>query len=298
MSGPIIQPLVTGSAGQVGSAVGELLSQRYPGTVCATRAELDITDRDRLAAEVERLQPDVIINCAAMTDVDGCEREPERAFLINRDGPRLLAGAARQVGARLIHLSTDFVFDGTRTSPYDEAAAPRPLSVYGVSKWEGEQAVQHESPDHVILRTSWVFGGEGARFVNTVIARGRAGEPLRVVTDQAGGPTFRMDLAQAVLRLVEIPFRGIVHFANAGHCSRYEFALQILKDMGISASVEPIATVGAAGMAMRPSFSVLDITRYRQLTGAHVRHWKEALREFLDSARKGPAGERGEVGRS
>lgn len=298
MSGPVIQPLVTGCAGQVGSVVGEMLSRRFPGTICATRAELDITDGDRLAAEVERLRPDVIINCAAMTDVDGCEREPERAFLTNRDGPRMLARAARHAGARLIQLSTDFVFDGTQAAPYDEEAVPRPLSVYGVSKREGEQAVVQESGDHAILRTSWVFGGERAGFVNAVTSRGRSGQSLRVVTDQVGGPTFRKDLAQAILRLVETPYRGIIHFANSGHCSRYEFALQILEGAGISAPVEPITTVTGPGIARRPPFSVLDISRYRQLTGAPVRHWKEALQEFLDARRKGSAGSPDAEGRS
>jgi len=283
MSEPIIHPLLTGSAGQVGSVLADLLSQRFPRAVCATRVELDITDHDRLNAEVERLQPNVIVNCAAMTDVDGCEREPERAFRVNRDGSRALARAASSVGARIIHMSTDFVFDGSQQSPYDEEVIPRPLSVYGRSKWDGEQAVMQEVDDHVIVRTSWVFGGQGPGFVNAVLARGRDGRPLQVVTDQIGGPTLRDDLAEAVLRLVEIPYRGIIHFANAGHCSRHEFAQQILREAGISVPVEPIATVPVAGQARRPACSVLDTSRYRRLTGAGVRHWKEALREYLDA---------------
>lgn len=290
MSEAVIQPLLTGSAGQVGSVLAELMSQRFPRTVCATRVELDITDLDRLNFEVERLRPDLIVNCAAMTDVDGCERDPERAYLINRDGPRALARAAAAVGARLIHLSTDFVFDGARQSPYDEEASPRPLSVYGRSKWEGEQAVMEETDDHVIVRTSWVFGGEVAGFVNAVLARGREGRPLQVVADQIGGPTFRDDLARAVLRIVAIPYRGILHFANEGHCSRDEFARQILRGAGISAPVEPIPTIPRPGLAQRPGYSVLDTTRYRRLTGAPVRHWKEALRECLDSRRDRPDG--------
>ena len=283
MSERVIQPLLTGSAGQVGSVLAEQLSQRFPRAVCATRVELDITDHDRLTAEVERLRPNVIINCAALTDVDGCEREPERAYRINRDGPRALARAASSVGARMIHLSTDFVFDGAQQSPYDEEAIPQPLSVYGRSKREGEQAVMEEAEDHVIVRTSWVFGGKAAGFVNAVIARGRDGRPLQVVADQIGGPTFRDDLAEAVLRLVEIPYRGIIHFANEGCCSRHEFAQQILRDAGISVPVEPIATVLGPGLARRPPYSALDTARYRRLTGASVRHWKEALRKYLDS---------------
>lgn len=282
MSEPGIRPLLIGSAGQVGSVLADLLSRRFPQAVCATRVELDVTDHDRLYAEVERLQPNVIVNCAAMTDVDGCEREPERAMLVNRDGPRALARAASSVGARIIHLSTDFVFDGTQQSPYDEAAAPRPLSAYGRSKWEGERAVMEEADDHLIVRTSWVFGGRGAGFVNAVIARGRNGRPLQVVTDQIGGPTFRNDLAEAIVRLVEIPHRGIIHFANAGHCSRREFAEEILRNAGLAASVEPIPTVASPGRAPRPCYSVLDTGLYRRLTGALVRHWKEALRDHLD----------------
>lgn len=285
MSDENIRPLVTGSAGQVGSAVVELLTRRFPETIAATRAELDITDHGRLAVEVERLQPDLVVNCAAMTDVDGCERDPEQAFRINRDGPGVLARAARTIGARLIHLSTDFVFDGRQSVPYDEAATPHPESVYGRSKLEGERAIARETDDHLILRTSWVYGGERAGFVNAVISRAREGHPLRVVTDQVGGPTLRNDLANAILRLVEFPFRGILHFANAGRCSRHEFARQILQGAGLSASVDPISTVVRPGMARRPSWSVLDTTRYRRLTGAPVRHWKEALREYLDSRR-------------
>lgn len=281
MSEDSIRPLITGGGGQVGSAVAEFMAAEYPATVTATRTELDLTDGDRVRMEVERLEPTLIINCAAMTDVDGCEGDPHRAFQVNHEGPAHLAHAARAVGARLIHISTDFVFDGEKRTPYREQDPALPLSVYGRSKLRGEVAVLETNPDSLVVRSSWVYGGAAARFVRTILDRARRNLPLRVVTDQVGGPTYRVDLAGAILLLATLPVRGILHFANAGQCSRHEFAREIVRLAGLETPVEPIRDARVSGRAPRPPYSVLDTGRYREVTGAPVRDWRQALAEYL-----------------
>lgn len=276
-----LRPLVTGSSGQLGSVLSGILAERYPSMVAASRMELDITDKDRLVLEIERLEPNVIINCAGITDVDGCERNPHLANLVNREGATNIARAARAVGARLFHVSTDFVFDGAGTVPYREEEPAAPISVYGKSKWEGEQAIIREHPNHLILRTSWVYGGTRAGFVRAILEKAKKKLPLQVVTDQVGGPTYRFDLANAICRLLSLPYRGILHFANSGQCSRFEFAKAILAAAGIPNSVEPITTVLRPGQAPRPKFSVLDTSHFQELTGESIRDWKLALQDFL-----------------
>lgn len=281
MEKSFLRPLVLGSAGQLGSVLSGILAERYPSMIAASRMELDITDQDRLCLEIERLEPNVIINCAGITDVDGCERNPRLANRVNREGAGNLARAARAVGARLLHVSTDFVFDGAGTVPYREEEPAAPMSEYGKSKWEGEQAIIREHPDHLILRTSWLYGGTGGGFVRAILEKAKNKTPLQVVTDQVGGPTYRFDLANAICKLLSLPFRGILHFANSGQCSRFEFAKAILAAAGIPKSIEPIATILGPGQAVRPKFSVLDTSRYRELTGESIRDWKLALQDFL-----------------
>ena len=268
----------------LGRVLAGVLEEDFPGTVSATRAEADVTDRFRLEAEIERLRPDAIINCAACTDVDGCETDPDGARRVNAEGAGNAARAAA-AGSRLIHVSTDFVFDGRRNVPYTEDDPPAPLSEYGRSKLEGERRVAALAPDHLIVRTSWLYGAGRPNFVDAVRARARNGGTLRVVDDQFGSPTYAVDLARALRRLIHCDARGLVHFANRGICSRHEMARFILDAGGFrGVGLEAIRTGEAGRIAVRPAFSALDTARYVRLTGEAPRPWQEALRDYLGAS--------------
>jgi dTDP-4-dehydrorhamnose reductase len=271
----------------LGRAVAEVLEAAIPGTVSATRAEADVTDRFRLEAEVERLRPDLIINCAAYTDVDGCEIDRDRARRVNAEGAENAARAAAAAGCPIVHVSTDFVFDGRKSVPYTEDDLPAPLSEYGRTKLEGERRVAAAAPDHLIVRSSWLYGPGRGNFVDAIRSRAENGGALRVVDDQFGSPTYVADLARALLLLVGKNARGLVHFANAGVCSRFALARAVLAGAGLGAvRLEPIKTQEAGRIAVRPAFSALDTSRYMRLTGVPPRPWLEALRDYLGAARQ------------
>lgn len=275
-------PLVLGAEGMLGSVVARRLEECYPGTVSATRAEADVTDGFRLEAEVERLRPTVIINCAAYTDVDGCEVDPDRARRVNAEGAGNVARAAASAGCRVIHLSTDFVFDGRAGRPYTETDPTAPLSEYGRSKLEGEHRVAAAARDHLIVRTAWLYGRGRTNFVDAI--RRRAGEEtlLKVVEDQIGSPTYVEDLAEAIAALLEVDHRGVVHVANAGSCSRHDLAAAILRALRLtSVRLEPIRTDEAGRLAARPPYSALDTALYTRLTGRTPRPWHAALVDYL-----------------
>lgn len=273
----------------LGRVLAGVLEEDFPGTVSATRAEADVTDRFRLEAEIDRLRPDAIINCAAYTDVDGCETDPDGARRVNTEGAANAARAAAAAGSRLIHVSTDFVFDGRGNVPYTEDDPPAPLSEYGRGKLEGERRVAALAPDHLIVRTSWLYGAGRPNFVDAIRARARNGGTLRVVDDQLGSPTYAVDLARALRRLIDCDARGLVHFANRGICSRHEMARFILDAGGFrGVGLEAIRTGEAGRIAVRPAFSALDTARYARLTGEAPRPWQEALRDYL-GAFPGPA---------
>jgi dTDP-4-dehydrorhamnose reductase len=281
-----VVPLVLGAGGMLGRALARRLERAFPSTIAATRAEADVTDRFRLEAEVERLQPTVIVNCAAYADVDGCELDPDLARRVNVDGAENAARAAAGAGCRLLHISTDFVFDGRARKPYGEADPPAPLSEYGRSKLEGERRVADLAPDHLIVRTAWLYGAGRANFVDTIRARAAEGGVLKVVDDQFGSPTWVGDLAEALERLLPIDVRGVLHFANRGVCSRLELAGAILELSGThGVRVAPITTAEAGRVAVRPAFSALDSTLYTRLSGAAPRPWREALGNYLRESR-------------
>jgi dTDP-4-dehydrorhamnose reductase len=280
-------PLVLGAGGMLGRIVTERLEQSYPGTVSATRFEVDVTDRFRLEAEVERLRPDAIVNCAAYTDVDGCEIDRDRARRVNTEGAENAARAAAAIGCLVVHVSTDFVFDGRKGAAYTEDDPPAPQSEYGRTKYEGERRVAAAAPDHLIVRTSWLYGPGRGNFVDAIRARARNGGPLRVVDDQIGSPTYVVDLARALQLLILENARGLVHFANAGACSRYVMAQEILSAGGMATvPIVPITTEEAGRIAIRPANSALDTTRYAGLTRERPRSWQEALRDYMDADRR------------
>jgi len=288
---PVFTPLVLGAGGMLGRVVVQVLERVFPETIAATRTEVDITDRFRLEAEVDRLRPDVMINCAAYTDVDGCETDPDRARRVNVEGAENAARAAAGAGCPIVHISTDFVFDGRKTTPYTEEDAPAPLSEYGRSKRAGEERVAAAAPDHLIVRTSWSYGAGHANFVDAIRSRAANGGTLKVVDDQQGSPTYVVDLARALPVLIRHHVRGIVHFANSGICSRYAMAELILKTCGFGGvRLVPIPTSEAGRIAVRPAFSALDTSRYSGLTGVRPRPWQVALVEYLGDDRGGAPG--------
>jgi dTDP-4-dehydrorhamnose reductase len=282
-----VRALVVGSLGQLGR---ELVAQLGDELVWAgDRAELDVTNGEAVLVVVERARADVVFNATAYNKVDGAETEPAVALEVNALAPRLLACAARETGALLVHVSSDYVFDGTATRPYREEDCPRPLGVYGVSKLTGELLVAASGCEHLVLRTSGVFGRggseqKGGSFVARILAQARAGKPLRVVADQVFAPTGARDLAAAAIGLARGGARGFVHVTNDGACSWHELATAALELAGLDAPVEPIRTADLKLAARRPAYSVLDNSRCLSLGLPPMRPWREALAECLDSA--------------
>jgi dTDP-4-dehydrorhamnose reductase len=281
-AGTDIRPLVIGAGGMLGRALVRRLEAEFPEAVGATRAEIDILDRFRMEAEIERLLPTVVINCAAWTDVDGCTRNPARALEVNAEGAENVARAAQGSGCRVVQVSTDFVFDGRLDRPYVESDVTSPIQAYGLSKLEGERRVAVAAEDHLIVRTAWLYGEHGDHFVGRILARARAGEPLRVVEDQRGSPTLVDDLSDGIASLLRVEHRGLVHLVNTGIASRFELARRALETAGLSGvRIEAVRTVVPAGGTARPAFSPLDTGLFTRLTGTTPRPWTEALDDYL-----------------
>lgn len=277
-----IAPLVLGAGGAVGSAVARALEAAFPGTIAATRAEADIADRFRLEAELERLRPTVVINCASYSDLDGCETDPERAWKTNAEGAENAARAAAAAGCRIVHVSTDLVFDGKAGRPYLESDTTVPLGELGRTRLAGEKLVAAASPDHLILRTSWVYGRGCGSYVDQFLSRITGGERVRAVGDLFGSPTWTADLAEALTRLLPLGARGIVHYCNTGCASRFEVATAIAGMIGArEARLESITAREAGGLAARPDRTPLDTSYYARLTGLAPRPWQAALRACL-----------------
>jgi dTDP-4-dehydrorhamnose reductase len=288
-----VKVLITGAGGQV----GRILSAGPPTGVevlsCGHK-DLDISAADSVSDYVRKHAPNVIINAAAYTAVDRAESEPELARKVNADGPRNLAAAARAAGARFIHLSTDFVFDGAASVPYRPESPTNPLGVYGVTKLAGERAVIEEYPERsVVLRTAWVYAAEGANFVRTMLRVMEANGAVRVVADQVGTPTSARSLAETLWQLVAKPeITGIHHWTDAGVASWYDFAVAIAEEgalLGLVSPdviVNPIATSDYPTPARRPSYSVLDRTSLTS-RGLTPLHWRKRLRSVLGEMQGG-----------
>ena len=278
--------LITGGGGMVAADLRDALLSRDEDVVSATKADLDITDSRLVNAFVADHQPDVIVNCAAYTNVDQAEQEESLANAINGSAVEILAHAANEAGALLVQISTDFVFDGAKQSPYEINDPTNPLGIYGRSKLLGEFAASH-AKEHLIVRTSWLFGTNGPNFVEAIRNQVRKGtNPLRVVSDQRGRPTYTPHLAEAIFRLAQNELaRGVVHYADEGECSWYEFACAIVEDLGNPVDVRPVTTDEFPRPARRPAYSVLSTERYERLTGVRPASWREGLREYLETKR-------------
>jgi dTDP-4-dehydrorhamnose reductase len=251
--------------------------------VLALDATVDVTRLDAVRAALAGSRPDWIFHLAAFTRVDECESRADHAYLVNGLGARNAALAAAELGAAVLMVSTDYVFDGRSNRPYREYDAVGPQTVYGASKWAGEQATRDLNPRHLVVRTAWLYGRGGPNFPDTILERARSGQPLRVVDDQRGSPTWTEDLAPALVRLVESGQFGTYHVTSSGDCTWYEFARHLLARAGIEAAVTPTDTVTFDRPARRPAYSVLSNLLYEHVTGHRMPSWRDAADRYLAS---------------
>lgn len=273
--------LITGGGGMVATDLRDALEQRNESVIALAKSDLDVTNFDALKAAVREHRPSVIINCAAFTRVDDAEKNENVANAINGSAVEFLARAAGD--ALLVHISTDFVFDGEKRSPYEINDATRPLSAYGRSKLLGEQAASHAAK-HLIVRTAWLFGVHGPNFVEAIRNQIRKGtNPLRVVNDQRGRPTYTPHLADAIIRLVTNGATGIVHYADEPECTWYELACAIAEESRSDVKVVPVTSGEFPRPAKRPAYSVLSTERYERITGVKPASWREGLEHYLSS---------------
>jgi len=282
--------LLIGSNGQVGQELQQILPA-YGNTITVARPVVDLAQPDSLHRVVQEYQPQIIINAAAYTAVDKAESEPELALAINGTAPGILAEAARKLGAFLIHISTDYVFDGKYSSPYGENHPTNPLSVYGKTKLAGEQAIREVGSNYIILRTAWVYGTYGkSNFVKTMLRLAAERPEIRVVADQIGSPTWAKDIAGTIAQIIPQltpEMTGIYHYTNSGVASWYDFALSIFEEaqhQGFPIHVKnvvPITTSDYPTPAHRPGYSVLDCARIATVLVNYAPHWRQSLRKML-----------------
>jgi dTDP-4-dehydrorhamnose reductase len=280
--------LITGAGGQLGLALARRLASEHE-VVALVRDQLDISDAEACSRTLDKLRPDLLLNCAAYTAVDRAETDRDTAFAMNADGPRNLARASQELGIFPIHFSTDYVFDGMATTPYDEDAATKPTSVYGESKLAGETAFANASPAHLVFRLSWVYSNDGANFYKTMLRLGSQRSELRVVADQIGVPNYTGDLADAIAGVLglgryELAARsGLYHLSAAGPTSWCEFARAIFSGAQMSdrVAVSAISTSEYETAAKRPAYSVLDARRSATTFGIPVLDWRAGLQRCL-----------------
>lgn len=269
--------LVVGAKGMLGQDLLALLGERGRGI---DLPDIDITDLVSVQRMLTALKPRVVVNCAAYTDVDGCESNRETAMQVNGEGVAFLALITREIGAKLVQISTDYVFDGAKGAPYLEDDLPRPLSVYGESKLAGELNVD-VNPDNLVVRTQWLYGLHGKNFVETMLRLGQEKDELSVVDDQIGSPTWTVDLAQAIVSLIDRDCRGVYHCANSGTTSWNGFAQAIFEESAMPVKVTAMTTDQLGRPARRPLYSTLDCGKLSADTGYAPQPWREALRQYL-----------------
>ncbi|MEI4768834.1 dTDP-4-dehydrorhamnose reductase [Psychrobacillus sp. FJAT-51614] len=274
--------IVTGANGQLGIELVQQLKKTDIELYPFRKDELDIVDMDKVQRIVLEIKPDIIINAAAFTNVDKAETDKDLAYSVNSIGQRNLAVAAEKIGAKICYISTDYVFDGTATQPYEEYFPVNPLGVYGKSKYAGEQLTTSLCSKYFIVRTAWVYGEHGNNFVKTMLRLAEEKSEIGVVTDQIGSPTYTVDLASFILDLVQSEKYGVYHCTNSGSCSWYEFAAAIFEEAGINIIVNPLSSDQFPRPAKRPNYSVLDNMSIRINGFSELRHWREALKSFLE----------------
>jgi dTDP-4-dehydrorhamnose reductase len=277
--------LVTGARGLLGTALGPRLAASAPrpqDLVLTDLEDLDVTDGPAVARAIAGLPPRTILHLAAWTDVDGAERHRDEARRVNVLGTEHAARAAAKAGALLVLVSTDFVFDGTKDGPYTEEDSVSPHSWYGRTKAEAEAAARALAPDHLLIRTAWLYGAGGRNFVDTILAKARRGERLRVVADQVGCPTWTQDLARGLLALVQAGARGTFHVAAGGAASRRDLAEEAVRAAGLEVRVEAIRTADLpGGIAPRPARVVLSTDKFAGTVGWRLPDWRESVRAYV-----------------
>jgi dTDP-4-dehydrorhamnose reductase len=281
--------LVTGAYGQLGNEIN-CLTVKYPDWqfLFTDVDTLDITSESDLEAWFQNNQPDFVINCAAYTAVDKAETDVGTAEKVNSLAPKLLANQAKKLGAKVIHVSTDYVFDGESFLPYSEEDTVNPKSVYGETKLKGEQNCFNENPETVVIRTSWLYSAFGNNFVKTMLLLGKEQGQLNVVYDQVGTPTYAADLADSILSIIEISEKepekflpGIYHFSNEGVASWFDFAKAIFEISGVNCDVNPVLSDQFPTAAKRPNFSVLDKSKIKNTFGITIPYWRDSLKDCI-----------------
>ena len=273
--------LITGSNGMLGHDLIDVLKDSHD-LILTTSKTLDITDKQKTVDFICDNKPDIVINSAAYTDVDGCEENPELAYSVNGDGVRNLATACRQVDCPLVHISTDYVFDGSARDPIREDGEIGPISVYGKSKLKGEEAIQEILDRFFIIRTAWLYGMNGRNFPKTMLELAESHPEITVVYDEVGTPTYTPDLAGAISELIETDFYGIYHLTNSGSCSWCEFARYIFEVADVDVKVIPVTAAEFARPAPRPSYSVLENRKWVENGFKPLRDYKDAIKEYIE----------------
>ena len=283
--------LITGACGQLGKTLHDKIAEgRLDGhdvmlaDINGTFNTLDITNYDDVEHMIKEHDIDTVINCAAYTDVEKAEDEEYTAYSVNCIGVKNLAEVLKSTGGRLIHISTDYVYDGQRSTPYKENMLTLPLNAYGRTKLEGERAIEETGVDHVILRTSWLYSKYGKNFVKTMLGRLKSNEPVTIVSDQIGSPTYAPDLADVIIDIVnDRDVHGVLHCSNEGCCSWYDLTMAIKILIGSESNVRPCNSAYIQLKAKRPSYSVMDKTGLLFATNKTMPHWMESLKTFIDN---------------
>ncbi|MBN1819675.1 MAG: dTDP-4-dehydrorhamnose reductase [Prolixibacteraceae bacterium] len=282
--------LITGAKGQLGNEINALSGDFPQFQIILTDVdELDITNRDSVVDFIMEQNPDFLVNCAAYTAVDKAEDEPEKAKLINAVAPGILAEVCMENDIKLIHTSTDYVFDGTNHKPYIESDEVNPIGIYGKTKLQGELNCSFKNPESVIIRTSWLYSVFGNNFVKTILRLGKEKDILTVISDQVGTPTNAADLAKSILNIIEgvqkkkIFVPGIYHYSNEGVCSWYDFALAIVEMANMNCKVVPIKTEDYKSKAKRPHYSVLNKTKIKTTYQLEIPYWRDSLKSCIES---------------
>ena len=283
--------LVTGANGQLGMELQQLASSYSAFEfIFTTREELPLDSPDVIDSFITDHQPQYVINCAAYTAVDKAESEKDLAYKVNAEAPGIIAAACKKNGIQLIHISTDYVFNGMGKTPYKEEDATDPVNLYGDSKLEGEKKVMHFNPDAIIIRTAWVYSEFGKNFVKTMLRLMADKDQISVVGDQSGTPTYAADLAEAILHIISLQQwkAGIYHFSNEGNITWYDFAVAIKELSGSFCKVNPISTAQYPTPAKRPFYSVLDKTKIQQTFGIRTKDWKTSLAICIERLKSNP----------
>jgi dTDP-4-dehydrorhamnose reductase len=278
--------LLIGAQGMLGHDLLKAFAKGYE-IIGVDKEEIDITRQGATRAFIKEISPNVVINATGYTDVDGCEKKMHKAFVINGEGVKNIAKGCRDIGAKLISVSTDYIFDGEKMSPYLEDDPPNPLNIYGESKLMGERYIEELLDDFIIVRTQWLYGLHGRNFVETILALAEERDSIEVVHDQQGSPTYTADLSKVIATLVRKDLTGTFHVSNGGACSWYEFALEIVRLAGIAkAKIIPIASADLNRPAQRPLYSVFNRQRLQREAGIAMRPWQEALQDYFYSRRR------------